>query len=95
MDSDFAETINDFREKCARLLQDAQPSTDEHYAYSQILQAFDQDQTSPPDERVGAIQTALLGYSKVLSTPKARAIAQQWRSDFLRDIGKQPKSHGL
>lgn len=88
MASNFASIINDYRERCANLLQDAQPNTDEHYAYSQILQVFDQDQTTSPNERVVTIQEFLGRYSQVLSTPEARAIARQWQLDFLDDTGQ-------
>lgn len=95
----FAEVIREYRTRCERLLQNAEPNSAEYTAYSEILQAFDQYQTGEPGNRAFDISTALggkaVGMKPVYGAPvgvrvtiaKAREIVEKWTQDFRHDTG--------
>lgn len=89
MSKDFARIIADYRERSARLLQEAEPNSTQQYAYSHILQVFDQSIAGSPNEQVVVIPPTLKHLSRLLSHPEARSIVREWAESFARDTGQE------
>lgn len=91
MSNNFADIITEHHNNCEHLLENAEPGSAEHDAYSQILRYIDEGNNLPDGQRVVNIPLTLLTLSRQQGMdPKIRAILREWGEKFIDDTG-QPR----
>lgn len=88
MNYDFTAIIADYRERCARRLQEAAPGSAAESAYKQMLWIFDADPTTSPNTRVVSIPAGLMALYRAIPEPEVYTIVREWADNFIRDTGQ-------